>query len=162
MDSGFARELENGECSWDLEGEMIQTWKFTNALSVGDWRYRLGTMAMILSLLIWIWITSSLVAGACALPRFPHSVFSYQIVFQSVTFAVINSDVCNDTNRLRRWVSRLSIAAVFFVSFQWPSFFLVMGRLSGNAAGYNCSCSTNTSTSSSGQARLPRTRSHRH
>jgi hypothetical protein len=112
-------ELENGKCSWDLGDDLTGTLRddYVDFLG-GDWRAPrgIGTTATALSWLIWVFSCAAhlrtvryAVAALCLV---------LLVVFQSVTFAVITSDFCDDADCDLGRAAGFSIAGVlcFFFS----------------------------------------------
>jgi hypothetical protein len=133
----FFWELENGECSWDLEEDFTESLynDYVDFLG-GDWRAPrgMGTTASSLSVAIWIWVLVFTCVAHQRPVRYLVSALCFLIlvVFQSVTFAVITSDFCDDADCDLGRGAGFSIAAVLCFSFS-GLLFLVMRDHPGNA-----------------------------
>jgi hypothetical protein len=114
----FFWELENGDCSWHLEDDLTDDLidNYIDFLG-GDWRAPrgMGMTALVLSWIIWIWILVFSCVAHLRPVRYAVAALCLLIlvVFQSVTFAVITSDFCDDADCKMGRGARFSIAAVF-------------------------------------------------
>jgi hypothetical protein len=126
----FFWELENGECSWDLDDDLTDDLveDYIDFLG-GDWRVPrgMGVTVITLSCIIWIWIlTFSCVAHLRPVRYVVAALCLFILVaFQAVTFAVVTSDFCDDADCKMGRGARFSIGAIvcFFLT---GHLFLVM------------------------------------
>jgi hypothetical protein len=132
----FSWELANGECSYDLKDDLSEDLvdDYIDFLG-GDWRAPrgMGTTTASLSWVIWIWVLVFTCVSHTRYVRYLVCALCLLIlvVFQSVTFAVITSDFCDDADCELGRGAGFSIAAVlcfFFSGF----LFLVMRDYPGD------------------------------
>jgi hypothetical protein len=134
----FFWELENGECSWDLEDDLTDE-LMEDYIDFLGWRTPrgMGMTALVLSCIIWIWLLVFSCVAHLRPMRYLLSALCLLIlvVFQSVTFAVMNSDVCDGADCKMDRGAWFAIAAVFCFFFS-GLLFLVTKDHPGDADAY--------------------------
>jgi hypothetical protein len=133
----FFWELENGECSWDLDDDLTDDLieDYIDFLG-GDWRAPrgMGITALTLSFVIWIWILVFSCVAHLRPVRYVVAALCLLILvaFQAVTFAVVTSDFCDDADCKMGRGARFSIGAIvcFFLT---GHLFIVMRDHPGDA-----------------------------
>jgi hypothetical protein len=113
----FFWELENGDCSWHLDDDLTDDLidDYIDFLG-GDWRAPrgMGMTALVLSWIIWIWILVFTCLAHLRPVRYAVTALCLLIlvVFQSVTFAVVTSDFCDDVDCKMGRGARFSIGSI--------------------------------------------------